>query len=272
MNRIVKTFDRLRKRNEKAFIPFITLGYPDVKYTESLVLEMEARGADIVELGIPFSDPLADGPVIQAASYEALKNGINLTKAIKFVERLRHKTQIPLIFMGYYNSIFRFGEKEFVSQASEAGVDGVIVVDLPPEEAISLEGYAKKKNLATIFLLTPVSSDERIKLVSHSSQGFIYCVSYTGVTGEGKGKEELLRHLLAKVRSFSSTPVAVGFGISSPRQAKRLCQFSDALVVGSAIIRVIAENIDKKNMVEKVGEFAYSICWAIKNYKSGGHI
>jgi len=138
MNRIVEKFNRLREKKEKAFIPFITLGYPDLSCTEHLVLELEERGADLIELGIPFSDPLADGPVIQTASHEALKNGITLQEAIKFVERLRKRTQIPLIFMGYYNPIFKMGERRFIRQAHQVGVDGVIVADLPPEEARAL--------------------------------------------------------------------------------------------------------------------------------------
>jgi len=264
MNRIEEKFNRLKEKKEKAFIPFVTLGYPDLASTLDLVLELEKGGADLIELGIPFSDPLADGPVIQIASYEALKNGINLRRAIKFVGELRRKTQIPLIFMGYYNPIFKMGEEKFIYEAHQAGVDGIIVADLPPEEAGVLSEYSRKAGIAMIFLLTPVSSDYRIKLISRSSRGFIYCVSYTGVTGKTGIKEESLKLLLKKIRSFSSTPVAIGFGISSSQEARSISRFADGVIVGSAIIRKIMENKGKKDMVKEVGEFALSLCRAIK--------
>lgn len=264
MNRIVEKFNYLKKKKEKAFIPFITLGYPDLFTTEQLVLELEKKGADLIELGIPFSDPLADGPVIQAASYNALKNGITLKTAIEFVGKLRKKTQIPLVFMGYYNPILNLGEKKFILEAQKAGVDGVIVADLPPEEAKLLTCLAKKVGVALIFLLTPVSSEERIKVISLRSQGFIYCVSYTGVTGEGKAAEESLRVLLRKIRSVSSTPVAVGFGISSPEEARSLASFADGVIVGSAIIRRMMQSKYRDEMVKQVGEFAFELSRAIK--------
>ena len=264
MNRIVETFKKLKEKGEKAFIPFITLGYPDLTLCEDLVIELERRGADIIELGIPFSDPLADGPVIQTASYEALQKGITLRKAITFVGEVRKKTSVPLIFMGYYNPIFKLGEKEFIHKASEAGVDGLIVADLPPEEAQVIGGYAKSRDLALVFLLTPVSSDDRIRLVSRFSEGFIYCVSYTGVTGEAGRKEKMLRYFVDKVRSYSSTPLAIGFGVFSPQEAERVSHLADGVIVGSAIIRKIIENKDREDMVDKVGGFAYSLCRAIK--------
>lgn len=270
MNRIVKKFSMLKDKDQKAFIPFITLGYPDMESCVDLVLELERRGADIIELGVPFSDPLADGPVIQTASFEALKEGITLDKAIKFVGKVRERTCVPVVLMGYYNPIFRFGEKEFVHRASAAGVDGLIMADLPPEEAKGVQRYTGEKDLALIFLLTPISSDERIKLVCSLSRGFIYCVSYTGVTGKGKGEERIISSLLSKVRSCSRTPLAVGFGVSSPSQAKRISCLADGVIVGSAIIRKIMENKHKQDMVNKVGEFAFSLCRAVKESSSRG--
>ena len=264
MNNIKGKFNMLKKRGEKAFIPFLTLGYPDMKTCLDLILELEKRGADIIELGIPFSDPLADGPVIQNASYEALKSEVTLKKAIEFVGKLREKTSIPLIFMGYYNPVFKFGEEKFIQQAKDAGVDGLILADLPPEEAEDIRRMAKEKDLALIFLLTPVSSDERIKLICSISEGFIYCVSYTGITGGGKEKERMLSLLLNKIKSCSKTPVAIGFGISSPSQAKKASRLADGVIVGSAIIRKIMENKDKDDMVDKVGEFAFTLYQAIK--------
>lgn len=264
MNRIVETFEKLHKKGKKAFIPFITLGYPDMEYTERLIIELDSRGADIIELGIPFSDPLADGPVIQTASYEALKNGVNLKEALRFVGEVRKKSNVPLIFMGYYNPILKFGEEEFMRIASRVGVDGTIVADLPCEEAESLCRYAERFDLATIFLLTPVSSDERIELICKSSRGFIYCVSYTGVTGEGGRGKEKLASLLDKIKSITDTPVAVGFGISSPEDARDVSGLCDGVIVGSAIIRKIMENKKQSDMVEKVGEFASLLAEAIK--------
>jgi len=263
MNRIVEKFKILKEKGEKAFIPFISLGYPDMQTCMDLILELQKSGADIIELGIPFSDPLADGPVIQSASFEALKNGVTLSKAIEFVSKVREKTSIPIIFMGYYNPVFKFGEKEFVSEAQEAGVDGLIVADLPPEEADNIRRYAKEKNLTLIFLLTPVSSNERIKLICKISEGFIYCVSYTGVTGGGK-KERTLGSLVDKIRSYSKIPVTIGFGISTPSDVKRVSHLADGVIVGSAIIRRIIENKDRRDMVKRVGEFALSLSRAVK--------
>ncbi|MBE0479324.1 tryptophan synthase subunit alpha [Candidatus Aerophobetes bacterium] len=264
MSNIKATFDVLQKRGEKAFIPFLTLGYPDMKTCMDLILELEKRGADIIELGIPFSDPLADGPVIQNASYEALRGGVTLKKAIKFVSKLREKTSIPLIFMGYYNPVFKFGQERFVQQAKDAGVDGLILADLPPEEGEDIRQMAKEKDLALIFLLTPVSSEARIKLISSISEGFIYCVSYTGITGGGEEKQTMLTSLLHKIKSCSKTPVVIGFGISSPSQAKKASRLADGVIVGSAIIRKIMENKGKDDMVNKVGDFALSLCQAVK--------
>ncbi len=265
MNRITETFEKLKKKGEKAFIPFITLGYPDLRICEDLIFELEKEGADIIELGIPFSDPLADGPVIQTASYKSLEGGITLKKAIEFVERVRRKTSLPLIFMGYYNPIFKFGEREFINRVSEAGLDGVIVADLPPEEAKNIQRYARRRDLALIFLLTPVSSDDRIKLVCDMSEGFVYCVSYTGVTGKEEREEKMLGYFIKKVQSHTHTPVAIGFGISSPSEARKLSHLADGVIIGSAIIRRMMENKDKKNMVEKVGEFVRSLSQAIKS-------
>jgi len=267
MDRIDQVFKRLQQRKERAFIPFLTLGYPDVDSTFRLVLELEKRGADIIELGVPFSDPLADGRVIQTASYEALKNGVNLRQALKFVRRIREKSRVPLLFMGYYNPVFRMGEENFIREANQAGLDGLIIADLPPEEAKDLVKRTRKNNLALIFLITPVSSDHRIKLICKLSQGFIYCVSYTGVTGERKAEIKKLKILLKKIRSLSSIPVAVGFGISSAREARSISSFADGVIVGSAIIRKIKESKSKKDMVKKVGEFALSLSQAIKNKK-----
>lgn len=265
MNRIVERFNLLKKSGGKAFIPFITAGFPDFERCLELVLEFERRGADIIEIGIPFSDPLADGPVIQTASFEALKGGMNTERVFDFVRKVREKSKVPLVFMEYYNPIFKFGEKRFLEEAHRVGVDGIIVPDLPPEESGGVVKQAKKMDLATIFLLTPVSSDLRIHLVANLSRGFIYCVSYTGVTGKKGREQEFLEPVIGKVRKFCSTPVAVGFGVSSLSDARKMAAFADAVIVGSAIIKKIMENINRENMVEKVGSFVYSLCKSIKD-------
>jgi len=264
MNRINEVFDGLKREGRKALICFITLGYPDLKSTEKLIFEFEKRGVDIIELGIPFSDPLADGPVIQYSSQEALRKGVSLKKAVEFVKKVRRKTSIPLIFMGYYNPIFKFGEKLFIDKALEAGVDGLILADLPPEEAGNIIPYARERNFPLIFLLTPVSSDYRIKLVCRVSEGFVYCVSYTGVTGRGYREEDLLRKFIKKTRSYTEVPLCIGFGISSPFDAEKLSSFADGVIVGSAIIKRIRENENREDMIYRVGEFVLSLSRAIR--------
>jgi len=265
VNRIEERFKDLKKRGKKAFIPFITAGDPDLDTSKALVMELEKRGADILELGVPFSDPLADGPVIQKASQRALKKGVSLPKILELVKYLRQKVEIPLILMGYYNPIFKYGEKKFIEKASDAGVDGLIIADLPPEEAQPLLKEAKENNLALIFLLTPVSSEKRIKLVCENSQGFIYCVAYTGVTGDKRRDEENLKNLIARIHSFTSTPVGIGFGISSPSAARKTASLAEAVIVGSAIIKKIEEHQGSKTLVKKVGIFAESLAKAVKN-------
>lgn len=256
MSRLEARFKKLKYEGKKAFIPFITAGDPNLDLTKSLVLELEKRGADAIELGVPFSDPIADGPVIQRSSQRALKEGISLLKILELVRELRQKTEIPLILMGYYNPIFKFGEAEFVKRSSQAGLDGLIIADLPPEEANELKKEAGKISLDIIFLLTPVSSEERIKLVSASSTGFIYCVSYTGITGDERKGEEDLKELIHKIRGLTSKPIGIGFGISSASSAQKAASLADAVIVGSAIVKRIEKYRDSKNLLSEVGTFA----------------
>ncbi|MFQ6067876.1 MAG: tryptophan synthase subunit alpha [bacterium] len=263
MSRLEARFTKLRKDNRRAFIPFITAGDPNLDLTLSLVLELEKRGADAVELGVPFSDPIADGPVIQRSSERALKKGFSLLKILELVRELRQRSEIPLILMGYYNPIFKFGEAKFVKRSSQAGLDGLIVADLPPEEANDLKKEADKNSLDAIFLLTPVSSEKRIKLVSASSTGFIYCVSYTGITGDERKEEENLKELIGKIRRLTSKPIGIGFGISSPEEAKKAASLADAVIVGSAIVKRIEKYAGNKNLLHEVGSFAERLARAI---------
>jgi len=255
MNRINKKFIELKEKGRKAFIAFITAGYPDLATTAKLVLELERRGVDIIELGVPFSDPLADGPVIQEASLYSLKKGTNLVKILDLVKSLRKETDLPICLMSYYNPIFCLGDERFVDNAVAAGVDGVIIPDLPPEEAREFICYANKKGLANICFLAPTSSQERIKAISKIARGFIYYVSLTGVTGSRKNLAADLRSNLAKIRRVARIPVCVGFGISNPEQLKQVQKICDGGIIGSAIVNKIRENIGCKDLVKRVGNF-----------------
>ena len=259
MNRIDKKFLELKKQNKKAFIAFITAGDPDLATTEKLVLAFENSGVDIVELGVPFSDPLADGPTIQAASQRSLSKGTTLLKILALVKRLRQKTQMPICLMTYYNPVFHFGEQAFVTQAVKAGVDGMIIPDLPPEEATSFINKARKVNLATIFFLAPTTNPKRIPLIAQSSRGFIYYVSVSGVTGARKALPQILVRNLKNVKAKVSKPLCVGFGISSAEQVKQLGRVCDGVIVGSAIVKEILRNRGRKDLVKKVAHFVRSL-------------
>jgi tryptophan synthase alpha chain len=255
MNRIEQKFKELKARGQKALIVYLTCGFPDLKITEKLVLGLEARGVDIIELGIPFSDPLADGPIIQAASDYALKNKVNLPAIFSLVRSLRKKTQIPLCLMGYYNPIFSYGQVRFVSEAVKSGADGIIIPDLPPEEDSWLVSLARKQGLKTIFFLSPTSSIERIKYISKVSSGFIYYVSLTGVTGARENLSADLKQNILKIKKYTKKPLCVGFGISCAEHIAQVFKIADGAIVGSALIKVIRDNLGKKDLLKKVGRF-----------------
>jgi len=240
-SRISRKFQTLRKEQKKAFIPYIMAGDPDIQRTRELVKILEDCGADIIELGVPFSDPLADGPTIQAAAQRALDNGTTLHTVIDLVSSLRNATQIPIILMTYYNPVFKYGDERFVEDASSAGVDGIIVPDLPPDEAEGLMQLSRKKPFDTIFLLAPTSTEERIQKVCHASRGFIYYVSITGITGTKLSLDPSIGSHIAHIRSVSDTPIAVGFGISTPEEASMVARFADGVIVGSAIVKRIKD-------------------------------
>lgn len=236
---------------KKAFIAYICAGDPDLQTTEKLVLELDRAGVDIVELGVPFSDPLADGPTIQRASQRALKKGVNITKIFSLVKKLRKKTDMPIVLMGYYNPIYNYGVLNFIKSAKQAGVDGVIVPDLIPEEAGEFVSVSRKYDLNTIFLAAPTSSAERLKLIISKSTGFIYYVSLTGVTGTRQVIAEGVRGHVQRIKRNSSKPVCIGFGVSTPSQVKALSVYSDGVIVGSAIIKVIEKNLGNKSRAVK---------------------
>jgi len=264
MSKITDKFAQLNASGQKALIPFVSAGDPDLATTRELVLEMERRGADIVELGVPFSDPIADGPTIQKASQRALQAGVTLKKILDLVNQIRRQSQLPLVLMTYYNPIFKYGEGRFVEDAIQAGVDGLIVPDLPPEEAGGLLQAAEGTPLNVIFLLAPTSTPERISLVSKVSRGFIYYVSLTGITGAEGAVVEQIKNKLSQIKQVSDKPVAVGFGISTPQQAARIAPLASGVIVGSAIIRVMEKHLQEPAlMVQEVGKFVHQLKQAI---------
>jgi len=267
MNRIDRKFSDLRAESRKAFIPFVTAGDPSLEATISLVLKLESAGADIVELGVPFSDPIADGPSIQRSSLRALKSGTSLRSIMRAMEEIRTHTQVPIALMTYYNIIFKYGVAQFVRDAVTSGVDGVIVADLPPEEASELISAARENDFATIFLVAPTSTPERVKLISEVSRGFIYCVSLTGVTGARNQISDMLIPTLKRIKECTDKPVAVGFGVSTPEQAREVASMADGVIVGSAVVNVIEAYSDKPELLSAVEEFASSLAEAIKSIR-----
>jgi tryptophan synthase alpha chain len=260
MHRIKNTFNRLMKRNESALIPYIMAGDPDLATTKTLILELEKAGCDIIELGAPFSDPLADGPTIQKAAIRSLRNHTSVSDVLSLVADVRKESKIPLILMTYYNLIFKYGEERFVNDAVSAGLDGIILPDLPPEEAGTLIPPAKKAGLDTIFLLAPTSTDERMKLVCKVSQGFVYYVSVTGVTGARAGVQSSIQDSLKKIKQVTDKPVAVGFGISTPDQAAQVALWgADGVIVGSALVKVVEENSGSPELIANAVAFVKAL-------------
>jgi len=254
VTRIDTVFRRLKNRGEKALIPFITAGDPDLNTTKALALEMAARGADLLELGIPFSDPLADGPTIQAASNRALKKGVHLQEVLELAGQLRQKTEIPLILMGYYNPILQYGLERTAKEAKRLGVDGFIIPDLPLEEAAPWRRAAVAAGLAPIFLAAPTSGAARIKKAGRLTRGFLYYVSVTGITGARQALPGELVAALKEVRALVKCPLAVGFGISTPEQVQGLAPYVDGVVVGSAIVQRVAK-LKGAELIKEVGDF-----------------
>ncbi len=252
MSRITERFKQLRSRGETGLVTYIMAGDPDLETTRKLVLELERAGADVLELGVPFTDPLADGPSIQAANERALASGTTLDQILDLVRSLRQETQIPILLMTYYNPIFRAGQEKVACEAVAAGVDGMLITDLPPEEADEWKATAGAAGLDTIFLLAPTSTGERIRIGAKAASGFVYCVSRTGVTGARAELPEDLHELLDRIREQTDQPIAVGFGVSTPEHVRQIGQWCDAAVVGSALVnRIAAEGRDS---VASVGQ------------------
>jgi len=241
LTRISKTFKILKQEGRKAFIPYVMAGDPSLEKTREVVLLLEECGADVVELGVPFSDPLADGPTIQRAAERALRNHVTLRKVVSLVRDIRQATQIPLVLMTYFNPVFKYGVEDFVKDAISAGVDGMIIPDLPPDEAGDFIELSRKASLDTIFLLAPTSTEERIRKVTKASSGFVYYVSMTGITGSDLLIDGSMEGLISNIRKFTDKPIAVGFGVSTPGDAAAIARISDGVIVGSAIVKTLHE-------------------------------
>jgi tryptophan synthase alpha chain len=259
MSRIGRRFDELKARSEKVLVCFLTTGDPDLATTKTLALELEQAGIDALELGVPFSDPLADGPSIQASSFRALKNGVNVAKVLELVAEIRRTSQLPVVLMTYLNPAQAYGLERFANDAREAGVDGVIMTDMPPEEAGEWRKLAANNGIDTIFLLAPTSPPARISSVAEAASGFIYCVSRTGVTGAQKDVPLELQDMVPAIRAVTDKPVVVGFGVSKPEHVRQVCEVADGAVVGSALVDMVARSSGDGNMISSVGDFARTL-------------
>jgi tryptophan synthase alpha chain len=239
MGRIGERFASLRARGERALIPFLTAGDPDLASTQSLVLALAQAGADLIEIGIPFSDPLGDGPVVQRANERALRSGTSLRRVLELVKTLRPQLEVPLVLMGYTNPILAMGEASFAEAAAAVGVDGVIVVDLPPEEGEDLHGALGRAGVDPVLLAAPTTQPQRLAMLAERTRGFLYYVSLTGVTGARSQLARGIEDSVRRIRASSQVPVCVGFGVSTPEHAREVGGFADGVVVGSALIEVI---------------------------------
>ncbi|HEV8618545.1 MAG TPA: tryptophan synthase subunit alpha [Candidatus Udaeobacter sp.] len=256
MNRIREKFAELKRTGGRGFIPFITAGHPDLATTELLLIELAAAGADIIELGVPFSDPVADGEVIQRASKRALRNGVTLSLALDCVARVKSRIDTPIVLFSYFNPLLQFGEDRLAREAKIAGVDGVLVTDLIPEEAKSWIERLRHNELDPIFLVAPTTSEERLARIAQQARGFIYAISRTGVTGARDALTRDAEILVRRVRAASDLPVAVGFGVSTIEQVKEVWRFADAAVIGSAIVRQIEKLNGTPDLANRIGDFA----------------
>ena len=256
MSRITEKFAALKRESKKVFIPFITVGDPDLETTRDLIIELARAPATVIELGVPFSDPMADGPVIQRASERALRHGFGLAEVLQVAAGARKQTEVPIILFSYFNPLLQFGIEKLVDEAAAAGIDGILVTDLTPEEGSEFASTLRAHQLDMIFLVAPTSTDERLKMVAERASGFIYAVSRPGVTGARAEMSAEAEALVKRVRQFSDLPVAVGFGISKPEHVADVWRYADAAVVGSAIVAEIEQAQSPSEVVARVGRFA----------------
>ena len=264
-SKIQKKFDTLKKESKLALMPFIMAGDPNIEITSEILLKLQEKGADLIELGIPYSDPLADGPIIQLSAARALNSGTTLIKVIKLLDSLKNKLQIPLILFTYFNPLLRFGFEKFCKQASSVGVSGLIIPDLPLEEAYKFSKIVSNYSMDLILLVAPTTPFERMKIISNNTRGFTYLVSVTGVTGERNKMENRVQNLISKLKEISTSPVAVGFGISSPEHVNKVRKWgADGVIIGSAFIKRISTSTEN-DVVKKIGKYCEEMRFAADN-------
>ena len=264
MNRIVERFARLQREGKKGFIVYIGAGDPRLEVTLQLALAFDRVGVDVLELGVPFSDPLADGLVNQLAAQRGLESGTTPPKVLETVTAIRKQTQLPIVLYIYFNLVHRYGMERFIKDAARAGVDGLLVLDLPPEESDDYEALMKAAGLCNIYLVAPTTPDDRVKLIVTRGTGFIYYVSREGVTGMQQKVSERIAEMTARIRAHTQLPIAIGFGISNPEQARSVARQAEAIVVGSAIVHQIAEHGKSPDLVERVAGFVKTLSDATK--------
>jgi tryptophan synthase alpha chain len=259
MSRISEIFAKLKSKGRGGFIPFITAGDPDLSVTQKLLCELAEAGADIIEVGVPFSDPVADGPVIQRASERALAHGTTIKSALDCIAAVKRQIDVPIVLFSYYNPLLQFGLEHLATTASLAGVDAILVTDLIPEEATSWTTILAANNIDPIFLVAPTTSEHRLKLIAQAARGFVYAVSRTGVTGTREDINENAASLVRRIRDVTRLPVAVGFGISTAAQVREVWRYADAAIVGSAIVSEIERLSGDRDIVRKIGQFACNL-------------
>ena len=259
MSRIEAAFKKLRADGRGGFVPYITVGDPDLETSRALVVELARAGATLIELGVPFSDPVADGPVIQRAAERALRHGVGLVDVLRVLEEARSETDVPVILFSYFNPLLQFGLERLAEECVRVGVDGVLATDLVPEESAEFNGVLKSRGLDQIFLVAPTTSDARLSMIAGRASGFVYAVSRAGVTGARDQMSTEARRLVGRVRGITDLPVAVGFGVSTPQHVADIWAYADAAVVGSALVSEIEKHAAQTDLVTRVGDFARAL-------------
>jgi len=265
MSRIAKTFDDLRSAGRRGFIPFVSAGDPDLATSKEIILALAKNGADIIELGVPFTDPMADGPTIQASSQRALEQGVTLADILQLIRDLRREIETPIVLFSYLNPLFRYGFERLAADAAVAGVDGVLVTDAVDEVAFIASQMLRSRGLDLISLIAPTTSNERLERIAANASGFLYAVSRAGVTGAQSDTSSTAEALVNRARRFTDLPIAVGFGISTREQIEEVWKYADAAVVGSAIVAEIERSIPQGNVVEAVSGFVRSLLPSVAN-------
>jgi tryptophan synthase alpha chain len=265
VNRIVERFQKLKQQGKKGLVVYIGAGDPQLEATRQLALGFDQAGVDVLELGVPFSDPLADGLVNQLAAQRGLESGTTPPKLLQTISAIRKDSQIPIVLYVYFNILHKRGVKEFIAECAQAGVDGLLVLDLPPEESENYERLMRETGLCNIYLIAPTTPEDRMELIARRASGFIYYVSREGVTGMQAKVSDTIGTMTAKIRAHTALPIAVGFGISNPEQARTVAQSAEAIVVGSAIVNQIAEHGKSPELVAKVSAFVKSLSDAVKS-------